>query len=318
MAITCVVAGGFVQPSQLSAAEPAKFPAQFQNVRRVVFLGDSITYSGGYIETVEACFVTRFPERRVEFLNLGLPSETVSGLSEDGHAGGKFPRPDLHERLGRVLEKTKPDLAFACYGMNDGIYLPFSNERFQKFQNGVKRLRERVVAAGAKIIHVTPPTFDEVKGGKPGYVAALDRYADWLLAQRAAGWEVVDLHGPMNHYLAERRQEDPNFFLASDGVHCGEIGHWIMARQILLHLGASDLANIGDPAAMVASHPHGPELLKLIQQRQRMLKDAWLTDVGHLRPGMNKGLPLAEAQAKAVEIEKQIRQLASPTPDHPR
>jgi len=33
-----------------------------------------------------------------EILNLGLPSETVSGLSEPNHAGGAFPRPDLHER----------------------------------------------------------------------------------------------------------------------------------------------------------------------------------------------------------------------------
>ena len=305
---------GCLLPLVLSAAEPPNLPAQFQNVDRIVFLGDSITYSGQYIESIEAYFVTRFPDRRIEFLNLGLPSETVSGLSEDGHAGGQFPRPDLHERLGRVLEKTKPDLVIACYGMNDGIYLPFSEGRFQKFQDGIQRLRERVTAAGAKIIHVTPPTFDEVKGGHPGYSNALDRYADWLLAQRAAGWDVADLHGPMNRYLAERRARDPKFFLAGDGVHCGDIGHWIVAKQLLLHLGAKDLANIDDPQAMLAGYPHGEQVLKLIQQRQRMTKDAWLTDVRHVRPGMNKGLPLPEAVAKAAEIETQIRQLTVPFP----
>jgi len=46
--------------------------------------------------------------------------------------------------------------------MNDGIYYPFSDERFQKFKDGVRRLRERAAAAGAKVIHVTPPTFDPV------------------------------------------------------------------------------------------------------------------------------------------------------------
>jgi hypothetical protein len=99
-------------------------------VKRVVVLGDSITYSGQYIEYVEAYAVSRFPERRIEFLNLGLPSETVSGLTEPGHAGGQFPRPDLHERLARVLAQTKPDFIIACYGMNDGIYYPFGEERF--------------------------------------------------------------------------------------------------------------------------------------------------------------------------------------------
>ena len=125
---------------------------------------------------------------------------------------------------------------------------------------------------------------------------------------------MVDLHGPMNRYLAEQRAKDPNFFLASDGVHCNETGHWIVAKQILLHLGATDVANVDDPKEILSKQAHGDELLKLIQQRQRMTKDAWLTDVGHLRPGMNKGLPLAEAKTKAEEIETQIRLLAAPFP----
>jgi lysophospholipase L1-like esterase len=293
----------------LQAAEPTNTLARLQNINRIVFLGDSITYSGKYVEFIEAYFVTRFPARRIEFLNLGLPSETVSGLSEDGHADGKFARPVLRERLTRVLEKTKPDLVIACYGMNDGIYLPFSEERFQKFKAGIVSLRERVTAAGAKIIHVTPPTFDEVKGGHPGYGNTLDRYSDWLLVQRESGWDVVDLHGPMNRYLAGHRQRDPDSFLARDGVHCNDTGHWIMAKQILLHLGAKDVANTDDAQGMLAVHPRGMEILKLVQDKQRMMKDAWLMDTGHKRPGMNQGLPLAEAKAKATELDGQIARL---------
>src|SRR5262245_16815782 len=60
-------------------------------VRRVVFAGDSITYDGRYVTYFETFVRTRFPGRRIEFLDLGLPSETVSGLSEEGHAGGQFP-----------------------------------------------------------------------------------------------------------------------------------------------------------------------------------------------------------------------------------
>jgi lysophospholipase L1-like esterase len=284
-------------------------------VKRVVFLGDSITYAGQYVEFVEAWFVTRFPERRIEFLDIGLPSETVSGLSEEGHANGKFPRPDLHERLDRVLTKTKPDLVIACYGMNCGIYLPFDEGRFAKYRDGLERLRKSCAAAGAKVLHVTPPTFDEMKGGHPGYGATLDRYSDWLLGQRMQGWNVVDLHGPMNRYLAEQCAKDPNFFLASDGVHCNETGHWIIARQILLHLGAKDVANATDAKAMFVAHPSGEAILKLVQQRQRMMKDAWLTETRHLRPGMKQGLPLAEVQSKADEFENQIRALVAVSPD---
>ncbi|MEN9576785.1 MAG: hypothetical protein RL514_4640 [Verrucomicrobiota bacterium] len=275
-------------------------------VKRVVFLGDSITYAGQYVEFVEAWFRTRQTGQTIEFLDIGLPSETVSGLSEDGHAGGKFPRPDLHERLERVLSKSKPDLVVACYGMNCGIYLPFAEERLAKYRDGLERLRKACAAHGAKVLHVTPPTFDEVKGGKPGYGNTLDRYAEWLLGQRKAGWDVVDLHAPMNRYLADQRAKDPKFFLAGDGVHCNETGHWLIAKQVLLHLGAKDVANAADAKAMLAANPNGDAVLKLVQQRQRMLKDAWLTDTKHIRPGMKAGLPLAEAQAKAGELAKQI------------
>ena len=112
-----------------------------QGIRRVVFVGDSITYAGQYINYIEAYLRIKNPQLRCEFLDLGLPSETVSGLSEPGHAGGQFPRPELRERLDRVLDQTRPGLVVACYGMNDGIYYPFSEERFAKFQEGMKDLR---------------------------------------------------------------------------------------------------------------------------------------------------------------------------------
>jgi lysophospholipase L1-like esterase len=284
-------------------------PPMLTGAHRVLFLGNSITYAGRYVELIDAYFVTRFPDRSVEFLDLGLPSETVSGLSEEGHAGGQFPRPDLHERLARVLDQAKPDLVIACYGMNDGIYLPFFDDRFQKFKEGILWLHEQVAVTGSKIIHVTPPTFDEVKGGHPGYGAALDRYADWLLGQRAASWDVVDLHGPMNQFLAERRKADPSFFLAADGVHPNETGQWVIAKQLLLHFGAKDLAETEDGLSMVRGYPNGEALLHLVEKRQRLLKDAWLTRTGHKRPGMARGLPLDEAQAQAAEIAHQIKEL---------
>jgi hypothetical protein len=40
------------------------------------------------------------------------------------------------------------------------------------------------------------------------------------------------------------------------------------------------------------------------------LRDAWLTDTGHKRPGLGKGLPIQDAQVKAAVLEKQIQALA--------
>lgn len=297
--------------------------AKLQNAHRIVFLGDSITYAGGYVDDVEAYYVTRFPEQHFEFINVGLSSETVSGLSE---ASEKNPRPDLHERLGRVLEKTKPDLVFICYGMNDGIYAPPDAARLKAFADGMKSVHEQIAASHAKIIHVTPPVFDPIQGrastnapfgfGHPywGYNQTLDQFSEWLVAQRAAGWDVADLHSGMNRWLEEQRKGDPNFSFSKDGVHPDGAGHWAMAKPILLYLGAKDVENAGSPSAMMAGNPNGKEILQLVHEQEQILRDAWLNFCGFNRPGVKPGLPVPEAEAKAAELDKRIRVLVKPIP----
>lgn len=287
------------------------FPA---NGYRIVFLGNSITYAGTYVSYIDAYLRVRYPQQQVEIINVGLPSETVSGLSEEGHAGGKFPRPDLHERLGRVLALTKPDLVIASYGMNDGIYLPLDDGRFQQFKDGITWLHAEVVKAGAQIIHLTPPVYDELRGRRPGYAAVLDQYSDWLIRQRAAqNWSVIDVHYPMKQFLEAHRKVDSTFAiagyaLADDGVHPGEVGHWIMAKSILLGLGEQRIAAAPTIQAAMAT-PNAGTLLQLFSERQTTLKDAWLTATGHKRPGMKTGLPLDEAKTRAAELDVQIKAL---------
>jgi alpha-L-fucosidase 2 len=301
-------------------------------IHRVLFLGDSITYSGQYVDYLAVYVRSRCPDQKIEIFNLGLPSETVSGLSEPGHAGGQFPRPCLHDRLRHALDKTKPDLVIACYGMNDGIYYPLGTERFQKFQEGIRLLRERVLASRARLIHVTPTVFDPaplrgrtLPAGLPeyrepyvNYNEVLDRYSAWLVSQRANGWEVVDAHEPMNRFLAEQRQANPGYRLADDGVHINATGHWLVAREILSYLGApAEVSSCSDARAMLAQLPNGTELFDLIRKQQAIFKDAWLTEVGHQRPGMNKGLPMAEAARQAAELEQRMAALALATAEAP-
>jgi lysophospholipase L1-like esterase/pimeloyl-ACP methyl ester carboxylesterase len=286
--------------------------------KRILFLGDSITYGGAYIQILEAAAVAREPDRQIEMLNLGLSSETVSGLSEEGHAGGQFPRPDLHERLDRILTKVKPDLVVACYGMNDGIYYPLSPERTKAYQDGIRWLRGKVAAAGAKIIHLTPPVFDPLpikdkvlpagleQYPKPyeGYNQVLDHYSGWLLSMRDQGWQVLDVHGAMSAALAKARKDDPQFSFSRDGIHPNAAGHLVMAQPLLKAWGLA-----ADPSGR-PDHVNGPVIFDLIQQKQILLRDAWLTETGHKRPGVKPGLPLAEAQAKAAELDAGAREFA--------
>jgi lysophospholipase L1-like esterase len=287
-----------------AAAEPASPRTALDAATRVLVLGDSITYAGGWVSDVAAWM--EYQGLDAEVVNCGLPSETVSGLSEDGHAGGKFPRPDLHERLERVLRLVKPDLVLACYGMNCGIYQPLDEGRFASFKAGIERLHTAVEQAGARIIHLTPPVYAGPPG-KPGpagdvdYDAVLAAYSDWLLSKRADGWLVIDVHGPMTQALEARRAKDPNFAFAADSVHPNDEGHWAIARAVI--------AGFGDEAAAAAADL--PEQLAAflpdVSERMQTLRDAYLAAAGHLRPGIKPGLPVAEAEAEARLITRSLR-----------
>ena len=247
-----------------------------------------------------------------ELVNAGLPSEGCTGLSEPDHP---FPRPDIHERLDRALAAVKPDVVVACYGMNDGIYYPFSQERFLKYQDGINRLISKVHASGAKLILMTPPPFDPLQLKAEGkllpegsekfswfavyedYDQVIRKYGKWILEQKDRVEMVIDLHTPITAYWEQQRKQDPTFTVAPDGVHCNSVGHQTMAEVIL-------------KAWSVESWiPISPEMTQLVNQKGAVLHNSWLTHIGHKRPGMAAGLPLEEANANAAEIDSQLQPL---------
>ncbi|MDA1231124.1 MAG: SGNH/GDSL hydrolase family protein, partial [Planctomycetota bacterium] len=273
-----LIAGLFIAATFLSTLSVAEdsFPLK---ARRILFLGDSITAAGEYVNLIELQVRLRSADSVPELVNAGLPSETCSGLSEPEHP---FPRPDVHERLERALAAVKPDVVVACYGMNDGIYFPFSDERFQKYQDGINRLIEKVHASGAKLVLLTPPPFDALPLRTAGkllpagrdkyawfavfedYDQVIRKYGEWLLAQNDRVDMIIDLHAPITAFWKEQRKTDPGFTVAPDGVHCNSIGHRTMAEVILKAWGVESLSPVSD------------EMTRLVNQKGVVLHNSWL------------------------------------------
>jgi len=308
--LTCCLAPAAVTRAEDSLAFPLK-------AKKILFLGDSITAAGGYIVDVEFQFRAQGLEQVPTILNLGLGSETCSGLSEEDHP---FPRPDVHERLERALDQYQPDVVVACYGMNDGIYHPLSQERFAAYQNGIRQLVEKVHARDAKIIVVTPPPFDPVPIQDKGKLAGKDAekyayfapfvnydnvmktYGQWIMKNEMGADAVVNVHAPISRHLAEQRKKDPNFTVAPDSIHLNGEGHRLFAEQLLKSWGFE---------SFVDSEEGNNDLWKQIRSRQRLEHSAWHTQVGHLRPGGKNGPPMAEAETRAANLNKHIEALAA-------
>lgn len=242
--------------ASLKAEEPK---AEAKAPLTLLFLGDSITRAGGYVQAIEAGLAKDSPAAPPKVINVGRNSETVSDLSEACHPGR---RPCLFARLDAELAAAKPNWVVACYGMNDGIYQPFNEKRFAAYQNGIRTLIKKVQAAGARVVLLTPPPFAhtgqfpdgadaaareeiikkaeavaeseaEKNPNKFGYRtpfeyydSVLDRYAKWLLTLDGHdGVRVVDVRSPMLARAKETHGDDP--------IHPNETGHAIMAEAFL-------------------------------------------------------------------------------------
>lgn len=311
------IAGALISLAMLMAVQSARGQETtgrelLLKSKRIVFLGDSITAAGQYVAAFDTWLAIEMKDKAPKLIDCGLPSETVSGLSENGHAGGKFPRPDLAERLDRVLGLTKPDLVIACYGINCGIYLPFDESRFEKYQQGMQRLKSAVEKAGAKFVVMTPPFYDDQRSPRDfSYNEVLDRYSDWLIGQRKEGWTVIDLHGPMTKAIHERRVSDPQFTMQPDGVHPNDAGHWFVAQQLVSWAGDENSAAANSPKSMLTARQVPDEVFTLCQQRMGLLRDAYVGEAGHLRPGVAKGLSVPEAESRAAQLTVKITNLVA-------
>ena len=283
---------------------------RLRGIGRIVVLGDSITQGGDYVTDLECWLLAeRLP---CEVLNLGLGSETAAELTPAENAGHvakhRFGRPAISERLARALAATKPDLVIACYGMNDSSGLPATPEGDARYQEALTQLRTAALAAGAKrVILCSPPIRSSAED------ASLARYAAWLVGQRTTGWETVDIHTPMHAALVEHQQRDAKFSFAKDGVHPGREGHWLMAREILTQGLGAQLAGVSTAEGLFPAH--GAEIRPLVNQRMKVRFAAWMTMIGHQRPGV-PGAPgvkptmtFDEATAKTQALTGQIEQL---------
>ena len=132
----------------------------------------------------------------------------------------------------------------------------------------------------------------------------------------------MDIHTPMRHALEAERAKNPDFGFTKDGVHPGREGHWLMASCVLDQYFGARLENIGSAEQFFPAQ--GDKIRSLLKQRMKVRADAWMTWIGHTRPGVpgGPGVPpgpsVEEAEAKSATLTAAILALAQAhdtTPD---
>jgi lysophospholipase L1-like esterase len=309
----------------ISGVGVARADAPLANTR-VLWLGDSITHQAAYVTFVEYFLEKTYPADKFDFIEIGRPSETTSGLSEKTHPG---PRPCVFSRLQRALDLVKPQIVFACYGMNDGIYHPQSPDRMQAFENGIQKLIAACHADAPKVILLSPPPFDKMPVGSiqkidapdfsfripyEGYDSVLTDYTKWEQTLPKSEVLAIDLHTPMFDYIQQQRETNPKFSFVTDGIHPDPLGHLLIAETILqaLHVPLPGIdSDLNHELAKVLADP----LYTLIAAQHRERSDAWFNNVLSPTDTPDLSAKVAKAESDVVAQQTQIDKLrALPTP----
>ena len=134
-----LVLAGALAPTPLFAQDKSDF--FFKKGDIVLVDGDSITEQRLYSNYLEIWSVTRFPEYKLVFRNVG-----VSG---DVSPGG-------NRRLKTEIPLLKPTAMTVDFGMNDGGYGGFDEKRFANYMKGLQGMADQAKAAGIRVAWVTP------------------------------------------------------------------------------------------------------------------------------------------------------------------
>ena len=225
--------------AMILAASCAFAPAQefaLKDGQTVVFYGDSITAQRLYTRFVEDFVLTRYPALHVRFVNAGVPGDQVSG----GYAG------TMAQRVQRDVQPFHPAMITVMVGMNDGWWGTESPKIDAAFQKGYGELLDtlRKAAPEATITLIRPSPYDEITHGTefPEYSRVIDDLAQdvsTIAAERRASGDnkllLADFHQSLVDALQRAKTQTPQLapLIVPDRIHPAEIGHWIMAAQLL-------------------------------------------------------------------------------------
>jgi hypothetical protein len=230
----------------------------FHNGDSVVFLGDSITEQKLYTTYIEAYALTRFPEAKFTFRNVGWGSDTA-WLRQRAHPDEGKLFAAKGEELQMMVEKSvgaglardvlplKPTAVTVDFGMNDHAYTQFRPDIFRAYSRSQAEIVKVLTKHGARVALLTPQPIEERRPDPDKDIRnqSLRKFSDGLKAVCAKEHALfVDQFDPYMAIMMKQRSNDAKAFIGGgDAVHPGPAGHTLMAWAILKGLNAPALVS---------------------------------------------------------------------------
>jgi len=211
-----------------------------QNVKQVVFLGDSITQNAvinsenfkGYITLIQ-----EEVDENIKLIGRGISGDKVS---------------DLLTRYKEDVLKLNPDIVFIYIGIND-VWHKYdfgTGTDIDLYENGLRKIISDVKSQGAKVVLCTPTVIGENSGEfrlgnqfkdvetMEKMDQDLDDFSD-IIRKLSSEYntELVDLRKAFKQYISENNPENKaKGILTTDGVHLNNKGSKLIAENMLNHI----------------------------------------------------------------------------------
>ena len=188
-------------------------PDILSNVRKIVFIGDSLTDGSSYPDYVMNTLDECFPDASFEMANAGVCGNTAA---------------DLRKRLEADVLARKPDLVVVAIGTNDA----WQNRPAGSFRDDMDNILRALVERSIKVIVVLPSPFGD-PAREEKFLAYLQTLRETASKYHA---RIADAHALFLEWQKAGRE-----VLGPDGVHHGRDGFEAMARAVLDGLGMSNI-----------------------------------------------------------------------------
>jgi len=198
---------------------------------RLAVVGDSITEQKQYSRFIEDYLLACTPELQLNVFQFGWGGERAPGFAN---------------RMDNDLVPWKPTVVTTAFGMNDGSYRAYDDNIGKTYEDGTRRIQDRMKELGARMVVGGPgpvdvdswqrdqPDQDKIYNENLGKLSA-------IAGKQAGehGFAFANLHPLMMDVMTRAKAVNGADYpvCGGDGVHPGPNGHLVMAYAFLKALG---------------------------------------------------------------------------------